>query len=796
MDNDPSLEQETTNITAPINRTNLTNNNNKRNLIKLYNNLTDTIKATETRLKLDLPPIYIKLKIIMPKRLEKNTQQIKQHCIDFFTTNNTKYLQNTILKLNKIKLKLINHFPTQDPTYKKHINYSEWTQIAKFDPHKTPLIIFENNLTTLKTYISFTQPKYNNRNIITTYKTSKLDLIKQLHSITANPLMNSKELEIKHKKYSIYNPSSYISIILPKQAKYLKLPPYVISTLDKGLNFTPHSCYYPLNSLDKEFTTFEYKLLWQNFFSKQPANTQKHRIPPPKLNKNRLKHNPPPNKSLTNFSHHLKNTLKQKINLIPRKKPSQETINFYKTKLFFTTNPQYIIKPADKGSSIIVMHKEFYLNLGMEFLESNHASYKTLNSNPLFNYSTKINQILTLLLKHKQINTKLHQLIKPNEKLKVPNLYFLPKLHKFPNLSGRPICSGNSHPAENISLYIDYILKPYATKDPLYLKDGPQLLEILHDIKNIPKYALLFSLDVINMYPSIPIQELLNTIQETISKEPQILKLNKYPTTPSTIITLLKTVLYTNFSHFNSTFYKQTHGVAMGTPCACTITDIFMCQYAHKNFFKWTYQPRLYKQYRDDSFGLWLHGETTLLQYLDYLNTLHPSIKFTLSFGKQVQFLDLTINLTEWGSIHTETFYKPTDTFQYLNANSCHPPSIIQNIPKSQFLRHIRNCSTISNFLKHASILSFNLRKRMYPIKLINNKLHSLTNKTRAKIIKTKNQQELKRTPLIITYNSNLPNLTEIIKNQLPPELKKNPPILSYRIKRTVGSYLIKAKFT
>jgi hypothetical protein len=64
----PALEQETTNITVPINRTNLTNNNNyiKRNLIKLYNHLTDTIKATETRLKLDFPPLYIKLKNIMP----------------------------------------------------------------------------------------------------------------------------------------------------------------------------------------------------------------------------------------------------------------------------------------------------------------------------------------------------------------------------------------------------------------------------------------------------------------------------------------------------------------------------------------------------------------------------------------------------------------------------------------------------------------------------------------------------------------------------------------------------------
>ena len=54
----------------------------------------------------------------------------------------------------------------------------------------------------------------------------------------------------------------------------------------------------------------------------------------------------------------------------------------------------------------------------------------------------------------------------------------------------------------------------------------------------------------------------------------------------------------------------------MEPPCACTISDIFMCQFERENLFNWKYKPRLYKQYRDDSFGVWLHGEATLLEEL------------------------------------------------------------------------------------------------------------------------------------------------------------------------------------
>ena len=557
----------------------------------------------------------------------------------------------------------------------------------------------------------------------------------------------------------------------------------------------PHSFSYPLNSLDKEFETFNYKLLWQHFFHNKAPVKQEAKIPPSKLTNNRVKHKPPQNVNITKYTVNLKKQFITLIKNIPKIGISIETKNFYKTIHFFKTSPKFVLKPADKGSSIIIMHQDFYLNLGLDFINSNLSFFKTLDTDPLLDFTNKINLILNHLLNRNKISAKLKQIIKPSTEPKTPNLYFLPKIHKFPRISGRPICSANAHPAENISIFLDYTLKPYATMDPIYLKDGPQLLDSLQNISEIPPHALLFSIDVVNMYTNIPLPELTDVIQKIITNNPQILSQSKFPVKPDIIHILLKLVLYTNYFKFNDQLYHQVHGLAMGTPCACTISDLFICDFVKKHFFNWTYKPRLYKQYRDDSFGLWLHGENTLLQYLDHLNSLHPTIKFTLAFGKSIQFLDLSISLTSWGTISTETYYKPTDTFQYLEANSNHPPSVIKNIPKSQILRHIRNCSNPSSLLAHSSILAHNLIKRNYKKNLIKSKYISILNSKRSTVLQQQEKSRLKRTPLIITYNSNLPNLSKITTNNLPSQLLKTPPLLAYRIKPTLGKYIMRAKF-
>ena len=92
----------------------------------------------------------------------------------------------------------------------------------------------------------------------------------------------------------------------------------------------------------------------------------------------------------------------------------------------------------------------------------------------------------------------------------------------------------------------------------------------------------------------------------------------------------------------------------------------------------------------DDDFTYW----TLKLNFENFktcLNNMHPSIKFTFENPeiiyenkKKVQvlnFLDVKILLHQDNSIETDTYYKPTNTYDYLPYNSTHPNHTKINIP-------------------------------------------------------------------------------------------------------------------
>lgn len=63
------------------------------------------------------------------------------------------------------------------------------------------------------------------------------------------------------------------------------------------------------------------------------------------------------------------------------------------------------------------------------------------------------------------------------------------------------------------------------------------------------------------------------------------------------------------------------------------------------------------------------------------INTLHPSITFTIEKSKhELPFLDILIK-KEGTKLITDAYYKKTDTHQYLNFSSCHPSHTERNIP-------------------------------------------------------------------------------------------------------------------
>ena len=95
---------------------------------------------------------------------------------------------------------------------------------------------------------------------------------------------------------------------------------------------------------------------------------------------------------------------------------------------------------------------------------------------------------------------------------------------------------------------------------------------------------------------------------------------------------------------------------------------------------------------------IWTERLDHLKIFVDYLNNIHPTIKFTSNHSlTNIPFLDVMVSLNN-GTIETDLYTKPTDKHQHLLSSSCHPQHTKKAIPFSLALRIRRICSTDTNF--------------------------------------------------------------------------------------------------
>ena len=219
---------------------------------------------------------------------------------------------------------------------------------------------------------------------------------------------------------------------------------------------------------------------------------------------------------------------------------------------------------------------------------------------------------------------------------KLGRFYLLPKIHKrLSSVPGRPVISNSGCFTENISAFLDHHLQPLAKKVRSYVKDTNDFLQKLANIGNIPQDAILCTIDVVGLYPSIPHDEGLEALRTALnSRENQSVSTD-------TLVELADLVLSNNFFEFNGDFFKQIRGTAIGTKCAPSYAILFLAALEEKLLEQSQYKPWLWWRYIDDVFLVWTHGEEKLLQFVDFLNSAHHSIKFTVEYSKEtVNFLD------------------------------------------------------------------------------------------------------------------------------------------------------------
>ncbi|CAH2282770.1 Hypothetical predicted protein, partial [Pelobates cultripes] len=82
---------------------------------------------------------------------------------------------------------------------------------------------------------------------------------------------------------------------------------------------------------------------------------------------------------------------------------------------------------------------------------------------------------------------------------------------------------------------------------------------------------------------------------------------------------------------------------------------------------------------------------------------------------RSINFLDVTISITEDGTFHSTLYRKSTATNSLLHWTSHHPRSLKEVIPVGQYLRLRRNCSDIQDFTLKAKQLRQHFKEKGYP---------------------------------------------------------------------------------
>ena len=138
---------------------------------------------------------------------------------------------------------------------------------------------------------------------------------------------------------------------------------------------------------------------------------------------------------------------------------------------------------------------------------------------------------------------------------------------------GRPIISGCVGPTERISAFLDRLLQPIAQRQASYLKDSTDFINFIESTE-VPKHAIIVSMDVTSLYTNIPQEEGIKTICKAYVTHYK----DKPPIPTQSLERALRLILKENSFHFYGKNYLQTHGTAMGTRVAVAFANIFMAK--------------------------------------------------------------------------------------------------------------------------------------------------------------------------------------------------------------------------
>ena len=96
----------------------------------------------------------------------------------------------------------------------------------------------------------------------------------------------------------------------------------------------------------------------------------------------------------------------------------------------------------------------------------------------------------------------------------------------------------------------------------------------------------------------------------------------------------------------------------MGTKMAPSYANLFLGYFEAKALENAPFQPHTWFRYIDDIFMIWTEGLDNPKVFIDYLNSIHPTIPMALTYAKKpISFSTFTILLSFLSLAYFKIFY-------------------------------------------------------------------------------------------------------------------------------------------
>ena len=188
-------------------------------------------------------------------------------------------------------------------------------------------------------------------------------------------------------------------------------------------------------------------------------------------------------------------------------------------------------------------------------------------------------------------------------------------------------------------------------------------------------YSYPFSLDVKDMYTSIPSKEAIDLLYHKLCQD----NFCYQGLLPIDIKELLGVLFDNNFLRFGNLYYKQTSGLPMGNKLSALLAGVFMDR-LEAPVVQQLNLP-FYMRYVDDCILLTKDDLEATLAF-DRFNNVHHDVKFEMekpSNGRSLSLLDFTVSIVE-GKATVQPFIKAVRSDVMFNGNTALPTRMKNSI--------------------------------------------------------------------------------------------------------------------